>query len=273
MNALMTIARLELLAAARLKWIRLLTAAFALLAAAAAYSAGSASELSGADGFVRTTMTLIPLSVLLIPLAALVLGISSQCDEGGESFLFGQPVARTTVLAGRWLGGLAALAGAIALGFGAAAVVVLSSAGGQGAPGYAFFVASSIALAAIFLSIGATIAVSTDKRATALGIATFAWFFFVLLYDGIALSLAGWLTGRGGGRLLFGSIFANPADLVRITMLRVAGTANVLGASGEAWLRFLGGESAATIATALALIAWTALPLTVAAATLKRRDL
>src|SRR5437899_6429163 len=44
---LCTIARLELTAAARLKWIRLLMAALALLASAAAYSAGAANELNG----------------------------------------------------------------------------------------------------------------------------------------------------------------------------------------------------------------------------------
>ncbi len=66
---LLTIARLEIVAAARLKWIRVLSAAFALLAAAAAYSAGAAVELSGADGFARTTMTLIPVVLILVPLS------------------------------------------------------------------------------------------------------------------------------------------------------------------------------------------------------------
>jgi Cu-processing system permease protein len=212
-------------------------------------------------------------ALLLIPLAAIVLGVSTQCAEGGESFLFGQPVARIAVLTGRWLGSAAALCGAITLGFGIAAVVILTSAGRDGAAGYALFVAASMALAAVFLSIGAAIAVATDKRTTALGAGMFAWFFFVLLYDGIALSLAGWLTGRVGGRVLFGSILANPADLARVTMLRLAGTAEVLGASGEAWVRFLGGDAMATIVTIVTLSVWMAVPLTLAAATLGRRDL
>src|SRR5262249_9091269 len=90
---LATIARLEFVAAARLKWIRLLTAAFALLAAAAAYSAGAASELSGADGFARTTMALVPVVLILAPLAAIVLGVSGQAAEPGtEPFPFPPPV-------------------------------------------------------------------------------------------------------------------------------------------------------------------------------------
>src|SRR5262245_32724992 len=196
MNNLITIARLDCVSAARLKWIRLLAMAFALLAVAAAYSAGVANDLSGADGFARTTITLVPVAMLLISLGALILGVSGQAaDVGSDPFLFGQPVGRATVLVGRWLGELAALGGAIVFGFGSGAVVVATSAGVAGIGSFAFFVASSVVLAAIFLAIAAGIGAATDKRVTALGFATFAWFFFVLLYDGAALSAAGWLAG------------------------------------------------------------------------------
>jgi Cu-processing system permease protein len=274
MKDVMIIARLECLGAARLKWVRLLAIAFALLAVAAANSAGVANDLSGADGFARTTMTLVPVAMLLIPLGALVLGVSGQgSDAGSDPFLFGQPVGRATVLVARWLGELAALGGAIVLGFGSGAVIVATSAGAAGLGPFAFFVATSVVLAAIFLAIAAAIAAATDKRVTALGLATFAWFFFVLLYDGIALSAAGWLSGPTGGRVLFASVFGNPADVVRIAMLMGAGTANVLGAAGEAWIRFLGGDARAAVASAVALCAWTAVPLGIAVTTLRRRDL
>jgi Cu-processing system permease protein len=271
MTGVIAIARLELVGAARLRWVRLLTAAFGLLAGAAAYSAGAAGELSGADGFARTTLALVPVSLILIPLAAVILGVSGQADEG-EPFLFGQPVARAAIVVGRWLGQTAALAGAIACGFGAGAAIVATGGGMDGWQGYLVFVGASIVLAAIFTSIAAAISASSGKRITALAIGTFAWFFSVLLYDGIALSLAGWLNGRVGGRVLLASIFANPADLVRIVMLRAAGTANVLGAAGEAWVRFLGGDSPANAIAAAALALWITAPLVVAASVLGRRD-
>jgi Cu-processing system permease protein len=271
---LLTIARLELTAAARLKWIRLLTAAFALLAGAAAYSAGAANEMSGSDGFARTTMALVPVVLILVPLAALILGVSGQTTEpGGEPFLFGQPVGRTTVLVGRWLGESAALAGAIAAGLGIGGGIVTLGSGSEGLLRFVFFVLASVALAAIFLSIAAAIAAATDTRVVALGIATFAWFFFVLLYDGAALSLAGWLTGALGGRVLFGSVFGNPADLIRVVTLSVAGTPNVLGAAGDAWIRFLGGTPTAAAAAIVALSLWTLAPLALGARLIGRRDL
>ena len=128
-------------------------------------------------------------------------------------------------------------------------------------------------LAVIFLSIAAAIASATDKHVVALGAGTFAWCFFVLLYDGAALSLAGWLTGSVGGRVLFGSVFGNPADLIRVVTLSVAGTPNVLGAAGDAWIRFLGGTGAAAAAAIVALTVWMIAPLAVSVRLMSTRDL
>ena len=271
---LLAIARLELSAAARLRWVRLLACAFALLALAAAYSAGAAGELSGADGFARTTMTLVPVVLVLVPLGALVLGVSGQAAEtGSDPFLFTQPVSRATVLIGRWLGESLALAGAISGGFGAGALVVASNSGVSGLSGFALFVIASIALAIVFLAIAATIAAASERRITALGVATFVWFFFVLLYDAAVLSGAIWLTGARGARLLFASVFANPADLIRVLTLSFAGVPNVLGAAGEAWVRFLGGSAAAGGMALAALALWIVAPLVGAVAVMGRRDL
>ena len=274
MSHVLTIAHLELIAAARLKWIRLLTIAFALLASAAAYSAGAANELSGADGFARTTMALVPVVLILVPLAALILGVSGQAAEpGSEPFLFGQPVARASVLIGRWVGESAALGGALIVGLGVGGSVVVSGSGAAGLARFAAFVLASGTLAVIFLSIAAAIAAATDKRVVALGVATFVWCFFVLLYDGAALSMAGWLTGSAGGRVLFGSVFGNPADLIRVITLSVAGTPNVLGAAGDAWIRFLGGTATAASAAAVALTLWVVAPLAVGVCLMNARDL
>ena len=210
-------------------------------------------------------MALVPVVLILVPLAALVLGVSGQtCDPGGEPFLFGQPVARSTILVARWLGESAALAAALIAGLGVAGGYVALNVGVAGLAKYAFFVAAAIV---------AAIASATEKRVTALGIGTFVWFFFVLLYDGAALSLAAWLTGSTGGRVLFGSIFGNPADLVRVVVLSASGTPHVLGAAGEAWLRFLGGTTQATLLLVGALALWTIAPLAIGARVIAARDL
>ena len=95
----------------------------------------------------------------------------------------------------------------------------------------------------------------------------------MLLYDGAALSIAGWLTGSLGGKILFGSVFGNPADLIRVVTLSVAGTPNVLGAAGDAWVRFLGGATGAAAAAIAGLFVWTLAPLLLGVGLMGRRDL
>jgi Cu-processing system permease protein len=269
-----TIALLEFRAAVRLKWIRFFSAAFALLAIGVAYSSGALEELGGADGFARTTVALVPLTLVLVPLSALLLGVSGQTGESGtEALFFAQPVTRFEVLFGKWLGQAAALAAAVAAGFGAGGLLLAASVGTGGLPRFLFFIVVAAILAAAFLAIAALISARVARRATAMGVAAFAWFFFVLLEDAIALSAAGWLAGRTGARALFLSVFGNPAGLARILMLSVSGTPHVLGAAGDAWNLFLGGALAAAAAAVGALALWIAVPLGFSRSFIGHRDL
>jgi Cu-processing system permease protein len=219
-------------------------------------------------------MALVPVVLLLVPLSALILGVSGHAaTPEGEPFLFGQPVRRGTVLVGRWLGEAVALAAAIIAGIGTGGVIVAFGSGAEGVGGFAFFIAASIVLGVIFLSMAAAIASATVNRVVALGAAIFAWFVFVLLYDGAALSLAGWLSGARGGRVLFGSVFGNPVDLIRVVAVSVAGTPNVLGAAGDAWVRFLGGTAGAVVAATLGLALWMIGPLVAGVWRINTRDL
>ncbi|HKB69299.1 MAG TPA: ABC transporter permease subunit [Thermoanaerobaculia bacterium] len=272
--AVRTVAASEFRAATRLKWIRWFAAAFALLVVGAAWSAGALAEISGAESFARTTVALVPLTLVLVPLTALLLGVTGQSGEPGtEAFFFAQPVGRFEVVVGKWAGQAAALSAAIGLGFGGGALVVAGSAGARGLPRFLFFVAVSAVLGAVFLAIAAAISAAVARRATAMGVAAFAWFFFVLLEDSAALAAAGALTGRAGARALYLSVFANPAAIARVLALSVAGTPHVLGAAGDAWAFFLGGPVIAAAVAGGALLLWAAGSLAGAGRLIGRRDL
>jgi Cu-processing system permease protein len=269
-----TIARLELVTAVRTRWVQTFTCAFASICIAVAWSAGAMRDIGAAEGFARTTVALVPIVLILVPLAALLLGVAGHAGEpGSEAFLYAQPVSRFTVTLGKAAGQAAALGSSILLGLTAGALLIVANAGTEGVLSYAWFVLASIVLAAVFLSIAALVATVTPRRTAALGLAAFVWFFFVLLYDGIALAAAAWLTGRTGGYVLFGSVFGNPTGLVRVLALSISGTPYVLGAAGEGWHRFLGGPASATAWAGAALLVWIALPLAAARQLGLRRDL
>ena len=268
------IAGLEFRAAVRLRWIRFFSVAFALLAVGVAYSSGALGELGGADGFARTTVALVPLTLVLVPLSALLLGVTGQTGEpGAEAFFFAQPVTRFEVIFGKWLGQAAALSAAVGAGFGAGGLFLAASAGTGGLPRFLVFVLVAAILAAVFLAIAALISAGVARRATAMGVAAFAWFLFVLLEDAIALSAAGWLSGRTGARALFLSVFGNPAGLARVLILSLSGTPHVLGAAGDAWNLFLGGAFAAGCTAFAALALWVAISLGLSRRFIAGRDL
>lgn len=269
---LITIARMEFTATARLWWIRLLTVAYAAVTVAMAHASGVIADTEPAEAFARLTVAVLPLALTLVPLAALLIGVSGAAAEDTTGFLLAQPVSRLQHLVGRWLGQAAALSVSMAGGFAAGAAIVSLMSGASDIGRFAVLVGACFLAALSFLSIATLIVASVPRRSTAMGIAAFVWFFAVILYDSIMLAIAVWATGAAGARVLFVSVFGNAVDLVRVLALLVAGTPHVLGAAGESWLRGLGGPEAAAVLSAIALAAWILLPLGIAARIHSMRD-
>jgi ABC-type transport system involved in multi-copper enzyme maturation permease subunit len=269
---LVTIARMEFTAAARLWWIRLFTVAYALLTFSMAYASGVIGESAGEEGFARLTVAVLPLALMLVPLASLLVGTSSGPDAGETAFLLAQPVTRRQFVFGCWLGQAAAISTSVALGLGMGGVLVAAASGSMDAVRLVALIALCTLGALAFLSIGSLISIAVPRRSAAMGIAAFVWFVAVILYDSAMLGVALWLPGTAGARVLLFSVFGNALDLVRVVALVVAGTPHVLGAAGESWLRALGGSTAAIAVSVAAMAAWITVPLGLAALIDARRD-
>lgn len=273
--ALRVCARQERTLAVRSRWTQVFAVVFAVLALAVA---GSGYVLSGGRGvqdFARTAVSLVQLVLLLVPLTSLVIGVISLAPErGAAELLFAQPVARGTILLGKLLGLLQALAAAQAVGFGAAGFFVFSQAGGQGLGGFLLLVLGSVVITAVFLGLAAAVgATSVGRRARALAVALALWFVLVLLWDVVALGAASVLPSGTASRLLIVSVLANPVDAVRTgALLGLEGTA-AFGSASLAFLRFTRGEAGAALLLTLSLAAWLVVPVAMAARRLGRADL
>ncbi|HLE35804.1 MAG TPA: ABC transporter permease subunit [Candidatus Acidoferrales bacterium] len=264
----------ELLLAVRSRWTQIFAAVFACLSLAVAASGYILSGGHGFQDFSRTAVSLVQLVLLLVPLTALVIGVLSLSPERGASeILFSQPVSRTTILLGRLLGLFQALAGAQAIGFGAAGLVVFSQAGEQGIGGFLLLVLGSLLMTAVFLGIAAVVACGSAGRSRPLALALVIWFVAVLLYDVAALGLASLLPSGSASRLLILAVLLNPVDAVRTgTLLAIEGTA-AFGAASLAFLRFTGGAANAAWLLSFSLLVWVVLPAAFAAWLLKKADL
>lgn len=275
MSPVLLCARHELLLAVRSRWLQLFAVVFAALALVVASAGYILSGGYGLQDFARTAASLVQLVLLIVPLTALAFGALALTPERGTAeMLFAQPVSRTRILVGRYLGLLVSLAAAQAIGFGLAGLVLHGQAGRTGLATFVVVVTVSLALTAVFLSIAAMLAQTrAARRARVLALALVVWFVAVVLYDVAMLGIASLLRSGTASRLLITAVLVNPVDAARtVALMAVEGTA-AFGAASLALLRFTGGPGQAMLLASMSLVAWAVGPLLIAARRLARADL
>lgn len=271
--AVAVVAGREVRAALRGRLIASFGALFALLAVGIALAGLGGSGLVLVQGFTRTAASLLNLSLYLFPLLGLVMGAAAFSGPGGDlELLVAQPIRRSTVLAGRLVGLLAAISAVALAGFGAAGLLVGLRAGPAGLEGYLVVAAASLLAGAIGLGIGALLGVLLPGGWSAVGWALAAWLYFAVLFD---LGLIGALQLLGDARPGLGvaaALALNPIDALRTLALVRLDAELLLGPAGATLMGAYGrgpGFFVLTIAAAL----WLVGPSSLAAALFARRDL
>lgn len=274
LNAINIIARQELVINIRNRWTLVFAGVFGALVLAISYFGLVTGGVVGFQGFARTSASLLNMVLYIVPLVALVMGtLSFTSENSGSELLFSQPVTRGEILLGKFLGLFASILTATLVGFGLAGVVIAANAGTQGSLRYPALVAFSLLLALIFLSLSAFISALCRRKSKAFGVALFVWFFFVLFYDLLVIGATFLFSERTANTLIFGSLFGNPVDMVRVASLMTLNGKDIFGAGGAALLRFLGGERLSFALLLVALGFWTVVPLVGAQRLLRRQDI
>lgn len=273
MRATMAILRKELRDAVQSRWLVAFSVTFALVALALSLVQGRGGDI-GEQGFNRTTAGLINLCLLLVPLLALVLGssaIAGERDRGTLITLLSQPISSAQLLVGKYLGLMVAVWMAIALGFGAAGLLMTLVSPLTDIGHYLLFIVLSAVLATSMLSLGMLISVVSDGRLKAMALAILAWFVLVLLYDLGAIGLA--LTVSSSGRSLLVAVMGNPVESVRIlAVMSLEPDLQILGPLGAYLVEELGKGTGAVLLSG-ALLTWAVVPLLIAIRLFGRQDI
>ena len=273
-HAIRTIARQELVINIRNRWTLVFAAVFGVLVLAISYFGLVTGGNVGFQGFARTSASLLNMVLYIVPLVALVMGTLSFTSETSASeLLFSQPVTRGEILLGKFLGLFASIFTATLIGFGLAGVIIAAKAGTEGAWRYPAFVLFSLLLALIFLSLSAFISAICRRKSKAFGVALFAWFFFVLFYDLLVIGGTFLFKERTANSLIFGSLFGNPVDMIRVASLMTLNGKDIFGAGGAALLRSLGGETLSLVVLIIVLSLWVVAPLFAAQRLLTHQDI
>ncbi len=258
---ILAVARIEMTIARRNRWLLMATLIMVLFALALTFAGSAPTGTLGVDMLTVSVASMTTLSVYLAPLLALMMafdGIAGEAERGGLGLLLSYPVSRGEILLGKFTAHLAALAFAMAIGFGSAGAVAAFY-GGADAESIAALVRlilTSILLGAAFLALGYMLSALSGSATGAAGMAAGLWLVFVVLYD---LGLLGAVVLDGGGwftqKLFPWVMAANPADAFRLWNVAASdGVAMATGLSGAA-------KSLPAWAAPLSLLLWPVLAL------------
>ncbi|MHC4217735.1 MAG: ABC transporter permease [Planctomycetota bacterium] len=258
-----TLARKEIRDSLRNRWFVLYSLAFAVLATALSFLSLAGTSTFGFAGYGRTAASLINLVILIVPLMGLTAGAGSVAAERESrtlAYLLAQPVTRFELLTGKYLGLALALIAALAIGFGASALLIAARQH-VGVADFARLIGLSCVLALSMLSVGVLISTVTRKASTAFGAAIVLWLVLVFLGD---LGLMGsTLVFKLQVADLFQLSLLNPLQVFKMAALgSIHASLDVLGPAGLYATQTFGDALPWIFAGALA--AWTVLPLAAA---------
>ena len=275
MRALRAVAGRELRDGLSNRWVVVVTLLLAALALALAFVGSVPAGEVGAEPLEVVVVSLASLSILLLPLIALLLSFDAvvgEAERGTLLLLLASPILRWQVVLGKFLGQIAILAVATALGYGVAALAVAARSGvpdWAAVGAFATLIGSSVLLGAAFVALGLLVSVLVRERQTAAGIALGLWLGAAVIYD---LALLGALVADAGRHmtpaLLEALLLLNPADAFRL--LNLTGFSGVQALSGMAGLAGEVGPPVSWMVAAL--LAWTVLPLLATVLVFARRE-
>jgi len=223
LKAIYTIAKKEFMDNIRNRWIILLSVIFVLLIVIFSYLAGGQTGGDKVLGDMQTTVFgLLGISSLLIPLIAIILGfstISGEAESGALYVVLSYPIRRIEVLLGKLIGLGSVITFAILVGFGLGGIIITASFGTESWGGYLAFIALSIFLGFIYLSLTICISAFCKKRITSIG-GGILLFFWGLIYGSVFIGI---LLGTGHtwqdfqtGNIpdwFFNSVILSPGDM------------------------------------------------------------
>jgi Cu-processing system permease protein len=202
----------------------------------------------------KALLIIMQVTLFALPLIAIVFAtVYFYNSQDFVVMLLAQPIARSAVIGGFYLG----LCGAFATGF------LLSI----GLPLLLFYPTSEsimLLLAGgllifIFVAIALFISTLVSDKARGMGLALLLWAFFAFVYDGLLLFFMYYFGEYPIEPGVLTLSFFNPIDIARITVIMKTEASALLGLSGALFRNFFGSMLGGTLSL-VALLVWIILP-------------
>lgn len=219
------------------------------------------------DNSAKSMLGLLNISLMIVPLVSIIfctiyLYNSSEFIE----LLVAQPIRRTKLLTGIYLGLVTSLLLATLIGIGIP--VLLYSANASGLT----LILTAAALSVVFASLALVGAVLTRDKAKGIGLALLLWFYFSFIYDGLVLMTLFQFADYPMEKPMLVMSMLNPIDLGRVMLLLQLDISAMMGFTGALFREFFG-SSQGIISAAAAMVLWMIVPGFFAIRKFKNKDL
>ena len=262
MNTIAKISGYQLKDAIRGRWIVLYTLTLA-----------GATELmiQFGGGDTRIIVSLMNLVLILIPLVAIVFGtMHVHHSRNFIEVLLSQPVSRNALFGGLYIGIALPIAAGFAMGMGGPLMLHASVVAEQPAT-LASLIGTGILLTLVFTAVALVVALRSENRVQAVGLALMVWIFFTLIYDGIVLLVSYSFSAYPLEHAMIGLSLLNPIDLGRIILLLQIDISALMGYTGAVFEQFFGSPLGLAMSSG-ALLIWISGSLLLARRTFLRKD-
>ncbi len=207
----------------------------------------------------KAVITMMNVIIVLVPLIGTIFGIMYYYNSREfTELLLAQPIKRSTIFLGQYLGVAVSLSLSLVLGLGIPFIV------------YGLFQSSAIwnfslllitgaFLTFIFTALAFNIALSNENRIKGFGYAVLLWLFMAVIFDGLFLLTLVLFEQYPLDKFSLIATMFNPIDLSRILILLKLDISALLGYTGAVFKQFFGTDLG-LFASLGVLVLWTVLP-------------
>lgn len=219
----------------------------------------------------KAVITLMNIIIVLVPLIGTIFGVMYYYNSKEfTELLLAQPLKRSTIFLGQYLGVALSLCMSLVLGLGLP-FVFYGLFKSNAIWDFSLLLITGAFLTFIFTALAFNIALSNENKIKGFGYAILLWLFLAIIYDGIFLMSLILFEDYPLDKLSLIGTMLNPIDLSRTLILLKLDISALLGYTGAVFKQFFGTNYGLTISFIM-LIVWIILPLMRIGYKSKRKD-
>ncbi|MGG0939959.1 ABC transporter permease [Brevibacillus centrosporus] len=194
------------------------------------------------DGYTYSTGTMLNLILYLLPLMTMLLSsfsLTAEKEEGNWQLLSTYAMTTTSFLFGKYVGQTIVLIAIICFGYGLSGVAGVLLGKSFSFTALLFLLVFSVSIILLFLGVAIVIGALSKNRWQALTMGVAVWFFLILAWPTLLISLLSFVPYTWIKPLLQLATFFNPAEFVRIYSVARLGGGSIFGPEYYKWMYWI----------------------------------